>query len=148
MTTPIRLMCMLLAAAAMALPSVATAHEPGNAVPAIQGRHYIAFDSACPGVAAQLSDNLYPAWRAIDSAAQVLVDFKLDGGTISDVRIAGGHGDYIGPVRRAVRVMKCSRAGAAGTAVRFRIAFEYPEDALDKPVATRIIDEAPLVAER
>lgn len=143
-----RSMCILLGAAGVALPAFALAHEPGSASWTTLDRQYVALERACPGVAGQLSVNLYPAWRAIDSAAQVMVDFKLDGATISDVQVSGGHGDYVGPVRRAVRAMKCSSLAANGSAVRFRIVFQYPEDARGMPAAVRFSDEAPQLAKR
>ncbi len=130
-----RLVCMLLAAGASALPAIAAAQETNFLAPQVQQRAYLALERACPDVGATLSENLYPAWRAIDSAAQVVVDFKLDGAAISDVHVSGGHGEYVVPVRRAVRAMKCSSAGAAGSAVRFRIVFQYPEDKRIMPVS-------------
>lgn len=148
MNAPARLMCILLAAAGLALPAFALAHEPANASPAARHRQYVALERACPDVSGRLSENLYPAWRAIDSAAQVLVDFKLDGAIISDVQISGGHGDYVGPVRRAVRAMKCTSVAASGSSVRFRIVFQYPEDARGMLAAVRFSDEAPQLAKR
>ena len=148
MNVPARLICILLSAAGVALPAAALAHQPASVSAPAGDRPYVALDSACPGVASRLSENLYPAWRAIDSAAQVLVDFKLDGATISDVQVSGGHGDYIGPVRRAVRAMKCTSVAANGSAVRFRIVFQYPEDARGMPAAVRLSDEAPQLAKR
>lgn len=148
MNVPARLICILLSAAGVALPATALADEPASASAPAGHRHYVALERACPDVAGRLSENLYPAWRAIDSAAQVLVDFKLDGATISDVRVSGGHGDYIGPVRRAVRAMKCTGVAANGSAVRFRIVFQYPEDERGTLAAVRFFDEAPRFAKR
>ncbi len=134
MTHSARLMCMFLAAAALALPAAAAPVAPDT----------MPFAAACPGVNARLARDLYPAWRAIDSAAQILVQFKLDGDVISDVQLSGGHGDYIGPVRHAVRAMKCSSSQAS--AVRFRIVFQYPEDQGAIPAALAFVDAAPRLA--
>lgn len=135
MTHTAQLMCMFLAAGALALPA--------SAAPPV-APHNMTFAAACPGVNARLAQDLYPAWRAIDSAAQVLVQFKLDGDVISDVQLSGGHGDYIGPVRHAVRAMKCSSTHAS--AVRFRIVFQYPEDQGAMQAALAFVDAAPLLA--
>ncbi|MES2318909.1 MAG: hypothetical protein V4631_15620 [Pseudomonadota bacterium] len=135
MKTLTKFVCMILAAAAVS-PSLAAAVE----VP------QVALFTACPDVVAALPESLYPAWRAIDSAAVVKVDFKLDGGKVRAVNMSGGHGDYIGHVRRAVRAMKCRQQGDGIVAVRFSIRFQYPED-LNAPAATlQLIDETPSLA--
>lgn len=135
MSTLAHLVCICTFLAGAALPQAASA------------RDYVPLASACPGALPALPENLYPAWREIDSAAEVVVDFKLDGDRVSDITMSGGHGSYVGLVRRAVKAMKCSRAGKQGIAVRFRITFEYPEDRRGATTAMQFSDEAsPLAA--
>jgi hypothetical protein len=76
----------------------------------------------------------------------VKVDFKLDGGKIRDVNMSGGHGNYAGHVRRAVKAMKCRRQGDGIVAVRFSIRFQYPEDQNTPAAAVQLIDETPSLA--
>ena len=147
MTRSLKYICIMLAAAA-ALPSMAAARNRQDAVARVEVRHYVPLTTACPGVLKDLPDNLYPAWRAIDSAAEVVVDFKLVDGKVSDVTMSGGHGDYIGPVRHAVKAMKCSHPGEGAYAVRFRIRFQYPEDQGAALASMQIADEMPVVAAR
>jgi hypothetical protein len=139
--------CMLFAGAA-ALPSMAWARDQAVPIARVEVRHYVPLTMACPEVGKQLAQDLYPAWRAIDSAADVLVDFKLEGTKVSDVKLSGGHGDYIGPVRHAVKAMKCRQPGAGAYAVRFRIKFQYPEDQPSALAAIQFADEAPELAAR
>jgi hypothetical protein len=98
--------------------------------------------TACPDALKELPDNLYPAWRALDSAAVVLVDFKVDGGRISQVNMSGGHGDYVGLVRRAVKAIKCGPADGGAYAVRLSIKFQYPEDQGSVATAMQLLDGA------
>jgi hypothetical protein len=128
-------------AAALAAPAVAQAGDMAQ----VRVHRTMALDSACPGVRAQLSEDLYPAWRAIDSAADVIVDFKLDGGKVRDVQMSGGHGDYVQPVRHAIKAMKCS--GADDAAVRVKITFQYPEDK-GSALAVQFADVVPALASR
>lgn len=138
MTKLARLICIMFAGA-VALPSAAAARDQ----PAV---HYVALVSACPDALKVLPESLYPAWLVLDSAAEVVVDFKLDGDKVSGVTMSGGHGSYIGPVRRAVKAMKCRRPGAEAYAVRFRITFRYPEDQVAPMTALQFADEAPRMA--
>lgn len=134
MTTLARLVCISTFLAGAALPSAAFA------------RDYVPLATACPAALQTLPENLYPAWRELDSAAEVVVDFKLDGDKVSDITMSGGHGNYAGLVRHAVKAMKCRQPGEPGAAVRFRIAFDYPEDHPGTRTAMRIADEAPPLA--
>ncbi|MES2017852.1 MAG: hypothetical protein V4484_15285 [Pseudomonadota bacterium] len=138
-----KLICM---AGAAALPCMAAAHDAQAATARVDVRHYLPLTSACPGVLAQLPEQLYPAWRALDSTADVVVDFKLEGGKISDVKMTGGHGDYKMPVRRAVKAMGCTGPGQGAYAVRFRIKFVYPEDQGLAQTVMQISDETPALA--
>ena len=147
MTRSLKIICIMFAAAA-ALPSTASARNQQDGVARVEVRHYVPLTTACPGVLKDLPDNLYQAWRAIDSAAEVVVDFKLEHGKVSDVTMSGGHGDYVGPVRRAVKAMKCSRPDEGAYAVRFRIKFQYPEDQGAGLAAMQITDEMPGLAAR
>lgn len=133
---------------AAALPAIAAAQDPQATMSRVEVRqHYLPLTSACPGELKDLQENLYPAWRAIDSAAEVLVDFKLENGKVRDVKVSGGHGDYYRfPVRSAVHAMKCINPGQGTYAVRFSIKFVYPEDQGSTPTAMRISDEAPAMA--
>jgi hypothetical protein len=131
-----RFVCVMIAGAA-ALPSMAQDPRAGPARLA-----HVPLMTACPDALNELPDNLYPAWRALDSAAVVLVDFKVDGGRISQVNMSGGHGDYVGPVRRAVKTIKCGPAGGGSYAVRFSIKFQYPEDQGSVATAMQLLDGA------
>ena len=140
--------CILLAGA-VALPSIAAAaHKQPGPLAQVEVRHYVPLATACPDVAKKLQEDLYPAWRTIDSAAEVLVDFKLEGNSITDVKLSGGHGDYIGPVRHAVKAMQCRQPGEGAYAVRFRITFRYPEDQPSALAAVQFTDEMPALAAR
>lgn len=135
MTMPARFISIVFAAAA-ALPSLVTAQS--------EARHYVHLVTACPEKLQELPENLYPAWLAINSAAEVLVDFKVDGGKINDVTMSGGHGPYINRVRRAIKTLKCHSTGAEPYSVRFRIKFQYPEDQPTGLAAMQFFDEVPL----
>ncbi len=113
---------------------------------AVFARDYVPLATACPGALQTLPESLYPAWRELDSAAEVVVDFKLDGGKVSGITMTGGHGNYAALVRQAVKAMKCSQAGEQGGAVRIRITFDYPEDHPGTRTAMRIVDQAPALA--
>jgi hypothetical protein len=147
MTRSLKFICIMLAAAAV-LPSMAAARSQQDPMARVEVRHYVPLTTACPGVLKDLPENLYPAWRAIDSAAEVVVDFKLEDGKAVGVTMSGGHGDYVGPVRHAVKAMKCSQAGEGAYAVRFRIKFQYPEDKVEGLAAVQITDEMPVLAAR
>jgi hypothetical protein len=134
MTTLARLVCISTFLAGAVLPASAFA------------RDYVPLATACPGALKTLPENLYPAWRELDSAAEVVVDFKLDGGKVSGITMTGGHGGYAALVRHAVKAMTCSQAGAQGSAVRFRITFDYPEDHPGITTAMQIADEVPALA--
>ncbi len=145
MNTLTKFVCIMFAGAA-ALPALAAAQDPQAAISRVEVRHYLPLTTACPGVVAQLVENLYPAWRAIDSAAVVLVDFKLEGGKASEVTMSGGHGDYVQPIRHAVKAMACSHPDEGTYAVRFRINFVYPEDQGKTVSAMQISDATPALA--
>lgn len=136
MTTLAKLVCTSMLFAVAAQPSASLARDAGV-------RDQLPLLTACPDALKALPENLYPAWRALDSAAEVVVDFKLDGDRISDVSMSGGHGSYMAPVRRAVRAMKCGRPGEKAYAVRFRITFQYPEDPAGATTAMLFADVAP-----
>jgi hypothetical protein len=135
MTMPARWFSIMFAAAA-ALPSAVTAQS--------EAHRYVHLVTACSDGLKELPENLYPAWLAINSAAEVLVDFKVDGGKIKDVTMSGGHGPYINRVRRAVKTLKCRSTGAESYSVRFRIKFQYPDDLPTGAAAMQFFDEAPL----
>ena len=147
MTTLAKFICIMFAGAA-ALPAVAAAQDPQAPMARVEVRHYLPLTGACPGAVPALAEDLYPAWRAIDSAAVVLVDFKLQDGQVRDVKVAGGHGDYVLPIRHAVKAMKCSQPGSGTYAVRFRINFVYPEDQGGQISALQISDATPALAVR
>lgn len=135
------LICMMTTAAA-------TLAGMAQAQPAGDGQNDVALAAACPAALATLPERLYPAWRAIDSAAQVLVEFNLDGNVISGVKVSGGHGDYVGAVRSAVKAMTCRVSSAGPSSVRFRINFSYPEDVRSPTIALNIVEVRPQVAAR
>lgn len=135
MIMPARWFSIIFAAAA-ALPSAVTAQS--------EAPRYVHLVTACPDGLNELPENLYPAWLAINSAAEVLVDFKVDGGRIKDVTMSGGHGPYVNRVRRAIIRLKCRYAGTESYAVRFRIKFQYPDDLPTGATALQFFDEAPL----
>ncbi|MFL6658287.1 MAG: hypothetical protein ACJ8GW_09460 [Massilia sp.] len=132
------------ACAAIALPMLAQAQEAAP-IPSVEVRPLLALTSACPNAFKELPDNLYRAWREIDTAADVQVQFKLDGSRISEVKTIG-RVDYYGFVRQAVRSMKCQHAGEGAYAVSFRIKFRYPEDEAGAQMAMQFVDDAPVVA--
>lgn len=134
MTLPARCISIMFAAAA-ALPSVAAAQS--------EAQRYVHLVTACPGGLNELPENLYPAWVAINSAAEVLVDFKVEGSKIKDVTMSGGHGPYVNRVRRAIKTLKCRCAGAEPYSVRLRIKFQYPDDPSAGVTAMQFFDEAP-----
>lgn len=134
------LICMTIAAAASPA-RIAQAQSAGD-------RQNVALAAACPAALATLPERLYPAWRAIDSAAQVVVEFNLDGHVISGVKVSGGHGDYVGAVRSAVKAMTCRVSSGGLSSVRFRISFSYPEDVGSPTIALNIVDVRPQVAAR
>lgn len=136
MNTLARLVCISTLFAAAALPTAAFA------------RDYVPLATACPNALLTLPENLYPAWRELDTATDVVVQFKLDGDQVSGITMAGGHGNYAALVRHAVKAMKCSQAGGQGAAVRFRITFDYPEDHPGTRTAMQIVDAAPALAVR
>lgn len=144
MTKSARLVC-LIAAAGAALPLMASAQEK---LTQVQVRRYIPLVAACPHAMQELPDTLYQAWREINTPADVVVDFKLDGGKVTDVKMAGGQGDYYGLVRHAVKTMKCVRPGDGVYAVRFHIKFRYDEESPDATAAVQFEDEAPALAAR
>jgi hypothetical protein len=136
MNTLARLVCISTFLAGAAVPSAASA------------RDYVPLATACPGALQTLPENLYPAWRELDAATDVVVEFKVDGDKVSDVTMSGGHGNYAGLVRHAIKAMKCTQAGAQVSAVRVRIAFDYPEDHAGTRTALQISDAAPALAAR
>ncbi|MBC7685242.1 MAG: hypothetical protein H7176_08435 [Bdellovibrionales bacterium] len=147
MNTKLFLICtMITAVTAPAGVAQAQALDPGS--PASREHNNAVLAAACPEVYSTLPDRLYPAWRAIDSAAQVLVEFTLDGATVKAIKVSGGHGDYAGHVRSAVRAMKCRTTSAGLANVRFRINFVYPEDGRSGAMAWQIADEPARVAAR
>ena len=95
--------CLLLCGAVLPAPVLAQV-APG-ATPDAGLRQWLPVGSACPAIFSTLPERLDPAWRSLDSAAQVVVEFKLDGSAISDVRVSGGDGQYASHVRSAVRAM-------------------------------------------
>lgn len=135
MTMSARFISIMFAAVA-ALPSAVAAQG--------EVRQYVPLVAACPELLGDLPENLYPAWLAINSAAEVLVDFKVEGSKIKDVTMSGGHGPYINRVRRAVKQLKCRCAGAEPYAVRFRIKFQYPGYQPAGVAAMQFVDEPPL----
>jgi hypothetical protein len=139
-----RIICIGAACAAIVLPMQANAQGAAD-VPRVNVRPHLALATACPNAFKELPDHLYRAWREIDSAADVLVEFKLDDRRISDVKTIG-HVDYFGFVRQAVRSMKCQHAGDGAYAVSFRIRFRYPEDEASGQMAMQFVDERPAVA--
>ena len=139
--------CSLLGIAALCGPSIAQAAP--QALHEAEVRHVLPVATACPTIFATLPERLIPAWRALDSAAQVVVDFNLDGSTITDLKVSGGHGGYAGLVRSAVRAMQCSASASVPVAVRFHIRFVYPEDQSEAvAIAFSDVDTLPTRAEK
>lgn len=147
MTKSAKFICMLFAGA-VAMPLMASAQEQQANVARIQVGHHIPLTTACPGAISVLPEKLYPAWREIDTTADVLVDFKLDGDQVTDVKASGGYGNYYGLVRSAVKSLRCQRPGEGAYAVRFRIQFRYPEDEGASLTAMTFSDEPPALAAR
>lgn len=147
MNTKHFLICMITTTAA-ARAGVAQAQTLDAGSAASREHNDAALAAACPEVYLTLSDRLYPAWRAIDSTAQVLVEFTLDGATVKAIKVSGGHGDYAGHVRSAVRAMKCQTTSGGLAKVRFRINFVYPEDGRSGAMALQIADEPARLAAR
>jgi hypothetical protein len=144
MTKLARFVC-LIAAAGAALPITASAQDK---ITQVQVRSVIPLVAACPQAMQELPDALYPAWREINTPADVAVEFKLDGARISDVKLSGGQGEYVSMVRHALRTMKCVRPGEGAYAVRFHIKFRYDEEASAATAAVQFVDDVPALAAR
>ncbi len=114
-------------ASLLAMPAAALGQEQG-AIARVEVRRHLAVATACPDVFIKLPELLYSAWRDFDTPVKVMVDFKLDGDRVADVKISGGYRNHYAPIRHAVRGLKCHSPGAGSYAVRFQIVFAYPED--------------------
>ena len=115
-------------ASVLAWPSAAIGQDQQGAIPRVEVRRNIAVGTACPDVFKELPQTLYSVWRDLDTPAKIMVDFKLDGDKVDEVKMSGGYWDYYAPIRRAVRAMKCHSPGEGKYAVRFMIQFAYPEN--------------------
>lgn len=133
------------ACAAAILPALAQqAQEP---LQQVEVRRHLPVSQACPDVYHALPAMLRQAAREIDAPAELMVEFKLDGNQVSEVHTRGNHWAYGAPVRRAVRRLDCHSPDAGAYAVRFRVVFEFSDDAAG---ATAMLppDFAPAMARR
>jgi hypothetical protein len=135
--------------AAAALPMMASAQDKGATLARVEVRRHIPLLAACPHALQELPATLTQSWRQIEEPADVLVDFKLEGDKVGDVKVSGGMGDYDGLVRHAVKTMRCVRPGAGAYAVRFHIKFRYDEEAAAAgSMAMQLVDEPEALAAR
>jgi hypothetical protein len=116
--------------------------QDGAPVARIEVRHQLQVTEACPTVLDQLPQELEGAWKNIDSATVILVDFKLVGSRIHDVKTRGGLREYHDHVRRAVRNLGCSTPDGGNYTVRFLVKFDYPDDSIASRMAILHGDDA------
>jgi hypothetical protein len=92
--------------------------------------------SACSGIEAALQDELAYAWRQVQSAALVHVEFQLVGNRAQEVSANGGPRAYSRYVRSAVRALDCQAASGGAQTCSFNIRFVDPDErAAPGPVA-------------
>ncbi|MES2318940.1 MAG: hypothetical protein V4631_15785 [Pseudomonadota bacterium] len=139
-----RLVC-IIAAAGAALPLAASAQT--DDIARVEVRRHIPLLSACPQAMLELPASLSKSWREIDVPADVLVDIKLEGTKVTDVKVKGGQGDYDGLVRRAAKSMTCATPSEGPYAARFRIKFRYDDEQATN-TAMKLSDETPSIAAR
>jgi hypothetical protein len=113
---------------AMSFAAPAMAQTTGQTITRVEVRHQVLVTEACPTVLEQLPEALVTAWSNIDAPTEVLVDFKLNGSRVDEVRTKGGLRDYHAPIRRAVRNLSCGTPDGGNYAVRFLVKFAYPDD--------------------
>lgn len=129
-------------------PPVQAQDQPTN-MPRVEVRRQIPVSTACPNVVQDMSEALGRVAWEIGTPSEVLVDFKLDGDKISDVKASTGHWEFRAPVRRAVRRLACHSPGEGAYTVRFRVVFVYPDDPASAAAAAVLsTDTAAVIAGR
>ncbi len=111
--------------AAAAFPVLAQA--PQDAMQRVEVRRHLPVDQACPDVYTSLQAALNRVAYELDTPAEMLVEFKLDGDRVSDVSAKGTYWAYGAPLRQAVRQLACHGPDAGAYAVRFRVVFDYTD---------------------
>lgn len=84
--------------------------------------------ASCPGIAGSLQRSLSRVVYLEGRSGIVDVDFTLRGDDVEAVKSKGGPSEYHGAIRRAVRGLNCSHAGATEQPYRFQIAFVHEDD--------------------
>jgi hypothetical protein len=114
-------------AGAAILPALA--QQPQGPLQQVEVRRHLPVSQACPDVYQALPAMLQKAAQEIEDPAELMVEFKLDGNRVSEVRTQGNHWAYGAPVRRAVKRLDCHSPDAGAYAVRFRVVFQFSDDA-------------------
>jgi hypothetical protein len=115
-------------AAAAILPALAQQQQQGP-LQQVEVRRHLPVSQACPDVYQALPAMLQKAAQEIEDPAELMVEFNLDGNRVSGVHTQGNHWAYGAPVRRAVKRLDCHSPDAGAYAVRFRVVFQFSDDA-------------------
>jgi hypothetical protein len=85
--------------------------------------------AGCPDIDAALQKSLASAWGRVQESATIRVQFRLDGGRVTDVRSTGSNRDYRPYVRRAVQQLDCGPSAAGAQEFAFMLDIVGPDQA-------------------
>lgn len=84
---------------------------------------------SCANVDAVLQEQLANTWFRDPTPSELDVTFAVQDGQVKAVRASGGPMQTNREVRRAVRLLECSRDASGTSIYRMQLAFVSPEDA-------------------
>lgn len=83
--------------------------------------------AVCPSVVTELQDELSGVWQTVEEPGTVRVQFRLQGGHISEVKTKASSQAYRSAVKRAVHTLDCVNNNDKEQLFTFAVQFKSPD---------------------